>query len=217
VRMTMKWWSVLALMFAVSMTPVRSDAVTAGICDPDAPGQCDVTIDFNAGTDTLTITLKNTSDDGFITAFSFDLGAGGVADIGVLTFTGDGAFPAFVLNPTAPSTGGDINVAPDGDREFVITATPPQYLGGGTPSDGIGPGLDATFVLTLSGDVSESSFFGPGGALVRERGFDLPEGLASDKDTLTQTPEPGTLLLVGTGLVSAGAWGRKRWFGRTSA
>ena len=186
------------------------------------PGQCTVAIDFDTVTDTLTITLKNTSDpafDGFITAFSFDLGAGGVADIGVLTFTGDVDFPAFVLNPAAPSTGGDINVAPDGDREFVITATPPQYLGGGTPSNGIGPGFDATFVLTLNGDVSESSFFGPDGALVRQRGFeDLPTGIStSDKDALTQTPEPGTLLLVGTGLASAGALGRKRWFGRKSA
>ena len=37
-------------------------------------------------------------------------------------------------------------------------------------------------------------------------------------DTVTTpVPEPGTLLLVGTGLASAGAWGRKRWFGRTSA
>ena len=33
----------------------------------------------------------------------------------------------------------------------------------------------------------------------------------------TPVPEPGTLLLVGTGLASAGAWGRKRWFRRTSA
>ena len=30
-------------------------------------------------------------------------------------------------------------------------------------------------------------------------------------------PEPGTLLLVGTGLAGAGAWGRTRWFGRKSA
>ena len=90
-RMTMKWWSVLALMFAVSMTPVRSDAVTVGSCDPDMPGQCTVTINFDAGTDTLSITLKNTSDPefgGFITAFSFDIGVGGFADISVLTFDG---------------------------------------------------------------------------------------------------------------------------------
>ena len=33
----------------------------------------------------------------------------------------------------------------------------------------------------------------------------------------TPVPEPGTLLLVGTGLASAGAWSRKRWFGRKSA
>ena len=33
----------------------------------------------------------------------------------------------------------------------------------------------------------------------------------------TPVPEPGTLLLVGTGLTSAGVWSRKRWFGRTSA
>ena len=33
----------------------------------------------------------------------------------------------------------------------------------------------------------------------------------------TPVPEPGTMLLVGTGLASAGAWSRKRWFGRKTA
>ena len=33
----------------------------------------------------------------------------------------------------------------------------------------------------------------------------------------TAVPEPGTLLLLGTGLAGAGAWRGKRWFGRKSA
>ena len=32
----------------------------------------------------------------------------------------------------------------------------------------------------------------------------------------TPVPEPSTLLLIGTGLASAGAWSRTRWFGRKS-
>jgi hypothetical protein len=33
----------------------------------------------------------------------------------------------------------------------------------------------------------------------------------------TAVPEPGTLLLLGTGLAGASAWRGKRWFGRKSA
>ena len=53
--------------------------------------------------------------------------------------------------------------------------------------------------------------------------LDLPDSGSINNHVLvpdtytTPVPEPGTLLLVGTGLASAGAWSRKRWFGRKSA
>src|SRR5262245_61532144 len=151
----MKPWGIPAVLLALVLAPATGRATTIGICDSDDPGKCTVAIDFNAITDTLTITLTNTSHvatGGFLTAFAFDLGVGEVADIGVLAFAGDPAYPAFTLNPGAPSTGTSINVAPAGDREFVITATSGDYLGGGSPNGGIAPGSNASFTLILTGD-----------------------------------------------------------------
>jgi hypothetical protein len=73
-------------------------------------------------------------------------------------------------------------------------------------------------MLTLSEDIDATaldSFFAS--EAIRFRGF---EDGGSDKTgvtAVTAVPEPGTLLLLGTGLAGAGAWSRTRWFGRKSA
>ncbi|MDQ6734375.1 MAG: hypothetical protein M3Z35_09735, partial [Nitrospirota bacterium] len=99
----------------------------------------------------------------------------------------------FGLLPGLNSTGGAINVAPFGTREFLIS-TGGAFEGGGLPNRGIGTGVTITFTLTLGGTfsrVTEANLFSS--ETVRFRGFN--DG-SSDKDmTMRNTvPEPASML-----------------------
>ena len=206
-----------ALVFTTAALPVASEATTIGFCSGqlEGLGQCTKTVTYDSATNILLVTLTNTSpagNGGFLTADAFNLGAPASPDIQVVSFTGDAAFPAFTINPAAPSGGGSISVEPFGTREFVISATGGDWLGGGSPNGGIPVGASATFRLTLSADITEASLFGSNEA-IRFRGF---ENEGSDKTFATvSVPEPGTaLLLTITGLVGIVTYRRKRLVGQ---
>jgi hypothetical protein len=213
---------VAALAFIVALVPAVSDATLVGDCSGPLEnlGACTKTVTYDSTTNKLTITLENTSpaaNGGFLTADAFDLGAPELGDISVIAFTKDAVFTDFALFPAPlPSSGGNIPVPPftDLDREFVIS------IGGDwvqedpfvSPSTGIPVGESATFTLTLSADISESSLFGTN-EVIRFRGF---EDGGSDKTftTVTTVPQPGTLILLASALVGIGAWRQKRLLGR---
>jgi hypothetical protein len=106
-------------------------------------------------------------------------------------------------------TGWTGNVAPDGTRTHLISATGNDYNGGGSPNGGTPPGSTVTFTLTLAslnGNTEQSVF---NSMLIRQRGF---QDGGSDKDPLTVTvPEPASMLLLGTGLIGIAAGFRKRF------
>ena len=209
----------IGLALLTSVAPATVQATTIGVCSGqlEALGDCTETVSFDTTSKVLTITLKNTSpaaNGGFLTADAFNLGAAGTPDISVLSFAGDSDFPAFVLSPEAPSSGGAIHVAPFGSREFVISATGGAWLGGGNPSGGIPVGESATFALLLSANITEASLFGLDEA-IRFRGFKhhgSDKSFTTTDDTrfstteLAAVPEPATLLLLGTALVWLGTW-----------
>jgi PEP-CTERM motif-containing protein len=197
-----KTLSMVSLAFlTLLLVPSESKATLTGICNPDGPGQCSASVSLSGNI--LTISLTNTSpalNGGFITAAAFDFTAGTTIVGGSFT-TSDSDFVF---------TQGAINVAPDGTRNAMFSSTNnpnPAYEGGGNPNGGTPVGATVTFSVTLSSlnGNTETAIFNS--LLVRQRGF---EDGGSDKDNLTQVPEPASMLLLGSALMGFATRIRRR-------
>jgi hypothetical protein len=189
----------------------------AGVFGTEGLGSFEGTFDYDAATETVFVTLTNTSpvgNGGYITAFAFNLpddyGVNGAS----LTSTSP-TFNGFLGEGTSFSNG--VKAEPFG--YFDIGATTDEtvsdnssWLGGGPPDDrGIFVGETVTFTFDLDLDgppLTAESFFDLRSEngdkdgypfAVRFRGF---EDDGSDKVVGAVVPEPGTLLLLGGGLTA---------------
>jgi hypothetical protein len=191
-------FGVLAAVLLVSpaLFATEASALLTGTCDSDNPGACSLSVGLTGSI--LTITLANTSNPtngGYIVADAFNLGS---ATISGFASTDTDFF----------TTSGSTSVSPYGTRDTLVSITS-SWLGGGSPTSGIGVGQSATFTLTLAslGGLTEQSIFDS--TLIRFRGFADGD---SDKDQVrVKVPEMSTLPLLVLGLTGVGVlWRRRR-------
>ncbi|HEX6622680.1 MAG TPA: PEP-CTERM sorting domain-containing protein [Pyrinomonadaceae bacterium] len=203
-----------AVMLMALSSVARADTVTVvGNATPTL-ATATVNCSFNAQTNTFTFTITNTSlHDARITGIGFDLQPGGSGS-GLNGFSGNVTFqPAGV--DFAFSDGNLGNVPQFGSAVLDFGFVTGSNFTGGDPNDGLPPGIapnnQATFV------VSGASFSGMteeqicNAIFVRFQRVGA-DGEGSDVGTPSDahTPEPVTMLLLGTGLAGVAARVRRK-------
>jgi hypothetical protein len=154
------------------------------------------------GGGTVAVTLNNVSqasNGGYITGLAFNIPT---TLFGVVGYSAPALFDLLEY---------PVDAFPYGSYD-IGSALGGSFLGGGDPKPGIAVGGTGIFTFSLIGIMTEQQFLNQADDwfIVRFRGF---ENGQSDKVPIDRSvPEPTTMLLLGSGLIGLGFFGRKRFF-----
>ena len=207
------FFSLTALfVLALASTSARADTITIQGVNSGQAATATVVCEFNSQTNTFTFTITNTSGNGStatITGIGYDLPPlGNASASGLNGFTG---MQAPSLSSTFNFSDANLGNVPAGFNNVVLdfgfTTGPSGNFSGGSPNDGLAPGESASFI------VSGSAFTGFTEAQICNAIFvrfqNVPVPFGSDVG-VPGVPEPSTILLLGTALVSLGGLARKK-------
>jgi hypothetical protein len=200
----MRFVKILALATLVLVAP--RVAAAAPITGDGSLGDFIGSFDYDP-TGRVIVSLTNTSaaaNGGYITALAFNNPNDVIT--GVTLSSTDTDFSLLGM----PDFTNEFGVSPFGSSDIGASVSN-QWLGGGSPVNGIAVGQTATFTFNLTGNLAAlttASFmntFSTSGSewlLVRFRGFN--DG-GSDKVPGTSVPEPTTIVLLASGLAMIAA------------
>ena len=213
----------LALSFGLCLIismAAKADSITIGGNATPNLATATVSSSFNAVTNTFTFTIINTSPfDARITGIGFDLSpTGNASPSGLNGFTGNVTFqPVSVDFDFSDAALGNVPQFDSVLLDFGFITGNSGNFSGGNPNDGLPPGInpgdEASFI------VSGAAFAGFTDAQILNSIYVRfqrvgADGQGSDvgrpRTPNTPTPEPATMLLLGTGLVGAAGAARRK-------